>query len=120
MKQFSVIRWVASVLVVLGTVSAYAQSGDTDAAATASTAMAPSAKSISAANRQLSKSVRRTLARVKGLNSGSIVVVAQGGVVTLAGSVPDPSQIEVAVSAAKGVKGVNAVSDKLTIKAEGQ
>jgi osmotically-inducible protein OsmY len=40
--------------------------------------------------------------------------------VTLEGSVPDPSQIEVAVSAAKGVKGVNAVSDKLTIKAEGQ
>lgn len=66
------------------------------------------------------KQVRSALVRVKGLDSGSVVVVANGSVVTLGGSVPDASQIPTAVSAAQGVKGVSEVHNSLTIKARGQ
>jgi hyperosmotically inducible periplasmic protein len=82
--------------------------------------MASSAKEVRKANRLMSKRVRTVLVKVKGLDSTAIVVIAKGSVVTLGGSVPDASQIALAMSAAQGVQGVTQVNNRLTIKAPGQ
>lgn len=120
MEKINALRWIAGALVVLGTAAAYAQGGDTDAAALPSAGSVPSAKAQRKADRLLAKEVRHTLVRVKGLDSGGIVVFARRGAVTLGGSVPEPGQITSAVSAAKDVKGVDTVKNSLTVKALGQ
>lgn len=120
MKKQSLIKSVIGACVVLGTAAAYAQTSDTASIGLATVGSAPSAKETRKANRLLEKQVRSALVRVKGLDSGSVVVVANGSVVTLGGSVPDASQIPTAVSAAQGVKGVSEVHNSLTIKARGQ
>jgi hyperosmotically inducible periplasmic protein len=79
----------------------------------------PSAKAIRKANRLLSKQVHRVLVKIKGLDSSAIVVIAKGSVITLGGSVPDASQIPLAVSAAQGVQGVSQVHNSLAIKQPG-
>jgi hyperosmotically inducible protein len=119
-KEINFIRWVAGALVVLAAATVHAQGSETEAVAQASAGSVPSAKSIRAANRQLAKTVRRTLVKVKGLDSGNIVVVAKGSTVLLGGSVPDASQIALAVSSAKGVKGVGTVNNSLSVKQLGQ
>lgn len=119
MKKHGLIKWTVAAFVVLGAAAAYAQTSDTQAAAPAASA-APGAKEMRKANRLLSKQVRRVLVKVKGLDSSAITVVAKGSVVTLGGSVPDASQIPLAVSAAQGVQGVSQVHDSLIIKAPGQ
>ncbi|CAL8480089.1 BON domain-containing protein [Caballeronia novacaledonica] len=96
--------------------SAYAQSSDVAPA----TSAAPSAKSTKAANRQLAKDVRKSLTKVKGLSVSNISVRANGGAVTLAGTVPDAAQIDKATEAAKGTAGVTSVRNALTIREIGQ
>ena len=120
MKLTSLLRLAGGLLVVLGTVTAYAQTSSAPAEASTEAPASASARSIRQANRLLARDVRRTLVRVRGLDSGNIVVVARGGSVMLGGSVPAASQIELATEAAKGVKGVTSVSEKLTIRAVGQ
>ncbi|SPB17706.1 transport-associated protein [Caballeronia novacaledonica] len=105
-----------AVSINVGMGSAYAQSSD----AAATTSAAPSAKSTKAANRQLAKDVRRSLTKVKGLSVSKISVRANGGAVTLAGTVPDASQIDKATEAAKGTAGVTSVKNALTIREIGQ
>ena len=100
----------------LGIVSAYAQSSGAASAAPA----APSAKSTKAANRQLAKDVRKSLTKVKGLSTSNISVRANGGAVTLAGTVPDAAQIDQATEAAKATAGVTSVRNALTIREIGQ
>lgn len=120
MKKHNLIKWVVGGFVVLGTAAAYAQTSDTASTESAALSSAPSAKETRKANRLLAKQVRRALVRVKDLDSGSVVVIAKGSVVTLGGSVPDAGQIPRAVSAAQGVTGVSEVHNSLTIKARGQ
>lgn len=124
MKNISLISVAGSALLVFGAATAHAQGSEAEpqvsATALALASAPPSARSIRHANRLLAKDVRRTLVRVKGLDSRSIVVIARGDAVTLGGSVPDASQIELATTAAKGVKGVASVSEKLTVRAQGQ
>lgn len=120
MKKHSLIKCAVGAFVVFGTVAAYAESSDTASTASAAANSAPSARQIRKANRLLAKQVRSALVRVKGLDSSGIVVIAKGSVVTLGGSVPDASQMPLAVSAAQGVKGVSEVHNSLTIKALGQ
>lgn len=78
-----------------------------------------SKKASRAENRRLEKSVTHSLSGTRGLDATNIVVVARGGRVTLAGSVPEASQAGLAVSVAKGVAGVIAVNDLLTVRPEG-
>jgi hyperosmotically inducible protein len=111
-------KWTVGAFFVLGAAAAYAQTSDTEATAPAASA-APTAKEMRKANRLLSKQVRTALAKVKGLDSGDIVVIAKGSVVTLGGSVPDASQMPLAVTAAQGVQGVTEVHNTLSIKARG-
>lgn len=120
-------RLIASVLgllVAVGAANAYAQDGAASASTVVPASTAASAKALRKterkANRQLAKAVRRALVKVKGLDSSQIVVVAKSGAVLLGGSVPAASQIDLAVSAAKGVNGVSAVNNSLTVKAQGQ
>ncbi|WP_158937507.1 BON domain-containing protein, partial [Burkholderia sp. S171] len=47
-------------------------------------------------------------------------VIAKGGAVALAGSVPDSTQVSKAGEVAKGVPGVTSLNNSLTIKEVGQ
>lgn len=65
---------------------------------------------------QLVRDVRRAFTRTAGLNSAAIHVQARHGVVTLTGSVPQRSQIQRAGNAARSVRGVRSVSNRLTVR----
>jgi osmotically-inducible protein OsmY len=109
---------VAIIAMVFGITAAQAQPAVFETNASALNAPA-NAKSVRKANRLLAKSVRQALVKVKGLDSTRIVVVGSSGVVTLNGSVPEASQIGLAVAASRGVSGVTAVNDRLSIKEVG-
>ncbi|SMG59100.1 BON domain-containing protein [Paraburkholderia susongensis] len=119
MKAFPAIKVIGGALIVLASLNAYAQSSDA-AATAAPAATAPTTKQVRAANRALQRKVRGTLAKTKGLSVANITVRARDGAVTLAGSVPEASQIELATTAAQGVAGVTSVRNALTIRALGQ
>ena len=63
----------------------------------------------------LSHSVRKSMTRVRGLDSSHINVLTRGSTVTLAGTVPDRSQIDSAAAAAESVTGVSKVDNRLTV-----
>ncbi|ASW00762.1 BON domain-containing protein [Paraburkholderia aromaticivorans] len=117
MKAFPAIKMIGSALIVLASLNAYAQSSDAAAPAAAS---APTAKQVKAADRALGRKVRGVLAKTKGLSVANITVRARGGAVTLAGSVPEQQQIDIATQAAQGVAGVTSVKNALTIRSVGQ
>lgn len=104
---------VGGVLAVMFFASANAQPGD----AGVSNAATPgsSAKEIRAADRALQRSVRRALARTRGLDVVNISVRARSGAVVLEGSVPEQSQIDLATHTAQGVAGVDSVKNALVI-----
>lgn len=114
MKAFPAMKVIGGALIVLASLNAYAQ----DEAASPAAA-APTAKQTKQANRALQRKVRATLARTKGVSVANISVRARGGDVTLAGSVPEASQIDLATQAAQGVPGVKSVKNALSIRAEG-
>jgi len=119
MKVMHSVKLVGCALVVLASfssISAYAQASDATATA-APSATAPSSKQ---ANRALQKSVRRALAKAKGLDVSNILVRARGGAVTLEGTVPELQQGDIATQTAQGVAGVTSVKNALTVRAIGQ
>ncbi|MFM0594332.1 MULTISPECIES: BON domain-containing protein [Paraburkholderia] len=120
MKAFTAIKMVGGALIVLASLNAYAQSSDAMAAAPMAASSAPSAKQAKAANRALGRKVRSVLAKTKGLSVNNITVRARGGAVTLAGSVPEQQQVDLATTAAQGVAGVTSVKNALTIRPVGQ
>jgi osmotically-inducible protein OsmY len=65
---------------------------------------------------QLVRDVRRAFTRTTGLNSASIHVQARHGIVTLTGSVPQRSQVQRAGNAARSVRGVRGVTNRLTVR----
>jgi hyperosmotically inducible protein len=71
----------------------------------------------SASDKQLIKSVRRHLARTRGLDPSNISVLSHNGVVYLTGTVTNQSQADLAASSASQVPDVLSVVDKLTIRA---
>ncbi|MBN3778650.1 BON domain-containing protein [Burkholderia sp. Ac-20345] len=99
---------------------AHAQAGSSPEVSTNPGSARQVAKEQRRADRKLATQVRRTLARFKGIDSTQIVVFAKQGAVTLTGSVPDASQITLAVDAARGVSGVISVDNALRIKAAAQ
>lgn len=120
------VQWTAGVLLAaaIGVPCAYAQqqsdSGATASAPAPTSTPAQNRRAIRKADRLLSKQVRVALVRVKGLDSGRIVVIARSGDVTLGGSVPEAGQIALAHAAAQGVSGVHSVTDSLSVQAAGQ
>jgi len=110
MKSVNFLKAIGGVAAVVFALNVYAQ------AASDTTMAAPAATSSKAANRALAKSVRRALAKTKGLEPTRIYTKAVGGVVTLTGSVPEQGQVDLAGKAAEGVSGVTSVSNKLTVR----
>ncbi|PRY08474.1 MULTISPECIES: BON domain-containing protein [unclassified Paraburkholderia] len=116
MKAFPAIKMIGGALIVLASLNVYAQSSDASAPAAA----APTAKQTKAADRALGRKVRSALSKTKGLSVANITVRARGGAVTLAGSVPEQPQVDLATQAAQGVAGVTSVKNALTIRPVGQ
>lgn len=104
---------LAGALVLLSFAGAHAQPGD--AVASNGASQVSNAKQIRVADRALQKSVRRALAKTKGLNVINITVRARNGDVVLEGSVPEQSEIELATRTTQGVPGVNSVKNTLII-----
>lgn len=71
-----------------------------------------------AADRKLKRRVSAALARTRDLNATRILVRVRDGAVTLAGSVPETGQANLAVSVARRVDGVASVSNLLRIDAQ--
>ncbi len=61
--------------------------------------------------------MKAALVAEKDVSGMSINVDTKQGKVTLTGKVPDPSQAERAIQVARGVEGVKAVENKLTVGA---
>ncbi|MFM0504017.1 BON domain-containing protein [Paraburkholderia caffeinilytica] len=118
MKAFQAIKMVGGALIVLASINAYAQSSD--AAAPAAASSAPSAKSVKQADRALGRKVRGALSKTKGLSVTNITVRARSGAVTLAGTVPEQPQVDLATQAAQAVPGVTSVKNALSIRPVGQ
>lgn len=129
------IRLVSCVLLALASSGAYAQAQDENydsgemsptSAPAAAPASAPAPASTSMhphstkADHALSRKVRATLTKTKGLHAQNITVRARGGAVDLDGSVPEADQVDLATTAAQRVAGVVSVTNHLTIKAPGQ
>ncbi|AFR17072.1 unnamed protein product [Burkholderia pseudomallei] len=89
---------------------------EASAPAAAQNASKAAAKTARKSNRKLGYAVRKAISKVNGVNVSNITVRTKGGVVTLEGSVPDASQIDKAVEAAKGVAGVVSVNNKLSVQ----
>ncbi|MBR8405223.1 BON domain-containing protein [Burkholderia cenocepacia] len=68
-----------------------------------------------AADRKLKRRVSTALARTENLNATRILVRVRDGGVTLAGSVTDTAQVNLAVAVARRVDGVTSVSNQLRI-----
>jgi hyperosmotically inducible periplasmic protein len=113
-----------SALAMLSASAAVFAQGAIDSGAAASASPASSkakpTASAKAANRKLSKDVRRALSRAKDVSVSNINVRAMNGAVTLAGTVPDESQIDKAAHVAQGVAGVTSVKNALTVRPVGQ
>lgn len=62
------------------------------------------------------RDVRRAFTRTTNLNSANIRVDARHGTVTLSGTVPQQSQIARAGNAARSVRGVRSVQNRLTVR----
>ncbi|HEX7913108.1 MAG TPA: BON domain-containing protein [Paraburkholderia sp.] len=119
MKASPAIKVIGGALIVLASIQAYAQSSDAAAMAPAAPA-ATSTKATKAADRALGRKVRSALSKTKGLSVANITVRARSGAVTLAGTVPEQGQVDVATQAAQGVAGVTSVKNALTIRPVGQ
>ncbi len=71
------------------------------------------------ADRKLATAVRKALAKSGDVSLSHVAVLARSGAVTLAGTVPDTAQIDLATRQAQGVAGVTSVKNNLTLQAEG-
>jgi hyperosmotically inducible periplasmic protein len=108
--------FIAASVAALLSVPAFSQ---TASDATSAQSPASSKKAVRMENRQTARAVRKAMAAVKGLQSDKIVVIAKGNIVTLAGTVPDESQIALAENAAKSVSKAQTVANDLTVKEPG-
>jgi hyperosmotically inducible periplasmic protein len=115
---------IAAVFITVAAVFAvpFARAQDTPASGdgAATSGMAPtSKKQMRSNNRMLSKAVRKSLTKTKGLVSADIVVLSRNGKVTLDGTVRDDSQIKLAADAAAATPGVKQVDNRITVAEPG-
>ncbi|WP_118180179.1 BON domain-containing protein [Paraburkholderia phosphatilytica] len=120
MKAFRVLTLVSGALIVAASLNAYAQSSDTSATDTG-TATSPTSmkKADRAANRKLSRDVRRALSKDKSIDTSNIKIRANHGAVVLEGTVPEQAQSDKAGTIAQGVSGVSSLKNSLTIREKG-
>ncbi|MGS0896296.1 BON domain-containing protein [Burkholderia stagnalis] len=109
---------VAAVAACL-TGSAYAQSSEpaaTEAPAAATSTPKAAAKTARKANRKLGYTVRKAISKEQGVDVSNLVVRSKGGAISLEGTMPSQDQVDKAEAAAKAVKGVTSVTNKLTVQ----
>ncbi|NML32696.1 BON domain-containing protein [Paraburkholderia antibiotica] len=68
---------------------------------------------------ELAREVRRALTRTPNLHSTGIHVQVRHGVVTLTGWVPHRAQVQRASNAARSVRGVRHVNNRLSVRTRG-
>ena len=123
MNAIKTLKLASGALIVVTSINAWSQSSEPAATSTGSeTASAPQGMSksdVRKANRALSKKVLRALSK-GGVDTGGVSVLVKGSAITLAGHVPDASQVEKAATVAKSVSGVTSVKNALSIKEKGQ
>jgi hyperosmotically inducible protein len=113
----ALISAVLAVTIVNGTTYASAQTSASPPVDTsAQTGAVAASTQRGRSDAMLTSDVRRALVRAPGLNSMNIQVRVRGGIATLTGSVPQHSQIARAGSAARSVRGVRAVTNRLTVR----
>lgn len=103
----SVVHALSLPTLVLAQAATPSAASQTDAASTKA--------QLRAGNRALSRSVRKSLLKVKGIDISRITVLANGGVVTLVGNVLEQHSIEAAGTAAAATAGVSDVRNNLTV-----
>jgi hyperosmotically inducible periplasmic protein len=87
--------------------------------ATMAAQAAPSSSARRRSDNDIVRDVRRAFTRTTGLNSSGIHVRSHHAAVTLTGRVPQRSQISRAGNAARSVRGVRSVSNRLTVVTRG-
>ncbi|RZF31545.1 BON domain-containing protein [Paraburkholderia sp. UYCP14C] len=88
----------------------------TDASMQSQAAPAASNRNNNRSDSAIVRDVRRAFTRTTNLNSANIRVDSRHGVVTLSGTVPQQSQIARAGNAARSVRGVRSVHNRLTVR----
>jgi len=121
MKAIHAIKLAGTLLLVVGSIHASAQSSETTPASPSSTTAGARQhyKSLKAANRALQREVRSALVRDRTIAMSNVTVRARDGAITLQGSVPVPAQSDRATEVAKGVPGVASVRNALSIRPVG-
>jgi hyperosmotically inducible periplasmic protein len=102
-------------LIVVAANQSMAVNGPSSAASATSAASAAGASSRSE-DRALRRQVYAAFAKDKRIDAGDIGVSAKDGAVTLTGTAADAAQIDKASVLAKGVPGVNSLTNKLTVR----
>lgn len=123
MNAKKTLKLIGGALILVASFNAWSQSSEPAAMSAESgisTATQGTSKSaIRKANRALSKKVLQALSK-GGVDTSGINVLVKGSAISLAGNVPDASQVEKAGSIAKGVSGVTSVKNALAIKEAGR
>lgn len=122
MNAIKALKLASSGLILAASLNAWSQSSEPAATSTASATSAASqgmSKSdVRKANRAVSKKVLSALSK-SGVDTAGVSVIVKGSAITLAGHVPDASQVEKAGTAAKSVSGVTSVKNSLSIREKG-
>jgi hyperosmotically inducible periplasmic protein len=108
--------------VALAICAAYANAQTTGDVTNAATAPAQPITTSSIHRRsdaELVRDVRLSLSRTSGVNVSGIHVRSRNAAVTLTGHVPQRAQVARASSAARSVRGVRSVSNRLTVRTRG-
>jgi hyperosmotically inducible periplasmic protein len=116
MKSFIQI-FVCGMWIGLISCSSFAQGSDS---ATQPQSSGVSTKETRAQNRLVEREVRKMFTMTKGLNSSSIVVIARGGLITLSGSVPSASQIQLAGDVAQKAPDAKSVANHIVVGEPGR
>ncbi|WP_396333170.1 BON domain-containing protein [Burkholderia anthina] len=95
---------------------AHAQSASGAVSITRQTTAEPGRKAVRAENRRLCRDIRKALVKSRKLDTQNIAVICRSGVVTLAGTVPEQGQVDIAAAVAMSVAGVQSVTNALTVR----
>jgi osmotically-inducible protein OsmY len=119
MKAKKTLKLAGGALVIVASINAWSQSSEPTTSTESGTSAAPSKSDVRKANRALSKKVLHALS-AGGIDTTGVRVLVKGSAVTLAGDVPEGSQIEKAGELAKHVSGVTSVKNALVLHEGGQ
>ncbi|MFM0325765.1 BON domain-containing protein [Caballeronia glebae] len=122
MNAIKTLKLASSAVILAASFNAWSQSSEPAATSvgseTSATSQGMSKSDVRKAKRALSKKVLSALSK-SGVDPAGVSVIVKGSAITLAGHVPDASQVEKASTAAKSVSGVTSVKNSLSIKEKG-